>query len=273
MRTIWKGAVNFGLVNIPVKMLTATSKNNIKFRYLHEKCNTPVKTTRYCPSCEKEVTFDEIVKGYEYADQQFVVLKEEDFANIPVKTTKTIDIIDFVKLEEIDPVYYIKSYYLNPGEGGEKPYFLLRNSLQETNKVAVTRISIRSKESLALIRVMDEVLVLETMYYADEVKPVEGLGVKKMGKQIEINEREKELAVEIINNLTDQFKPEKYENRYRQHLREIIDKKIAGEDIKIPEIKEGDAKVLDLMEKLKKSVESIEQEEKPARKKSDKRTG
>ena len=112
MRTLWKGAINFGLVNIPIKLLTATKKNNIKFRYLHEKCSTPVKMKRYCPTCNEEVEYDDLVKGYEYEENKFVILQDEDFDNIPVKSTKTIDIIDFVDLSEIDPIYYIKTYYL-----------------------------------------------------------------------------------------------------------------------------------------------------------------
>lgn len=267
MRTIWKGAISFGLVNLPIRLSTATSKNNIRFRLLHNECNTPVTTKRYCPVCEKEVEYKDLVKGYEYEDNKFVVLRDEDFDNVPVKSTKTIDIVDFVKLEEIDPVYYIKTYYLRPSEGGEKPYLLLKKALVETDKVAIAKITIRKKESLAVIRVMDDALALETMFFADEVKSVDELQISDLEEKIEINEKERELAVEIVNNLTAEFNPEKYDNEYRENLMKIIREKIEGKEVEIPETVTEENKVLDLMEKLKASVEASEKEEekKPAK--------
>lgn len=266
MRTIWKGAINFGLVNIPIKLITATSKENIKFRNLHKKCNTPVKMKRYCPSCDEEVEYNDLVKGYEYGENQYVILKDEDFDNIPVKSTKSIDIVDFVKLEEIDPIYYIKTYYLGPGEGGEKPYLLLKNSLSSTDKVAITRITIRNKESLAVIRVLKDVLALETMHFFNEVRSYEEMGINTLREKVEIKEREVELAEEIINNLTSEFHPEKYENKYREELLQIINKKISGKEIERPDIPEMESNVLDLMEKLKESVQTTEKKQKKSKK-------
>ncbi|MFW5976732.1 MAG: Ku protein [Bacillota bacterium] len=261
MRTIWKGAINFGLVNIPIKLKTATTKKNISFRNLHAKCNTPVKMKRYCPTCEEEVSYDEIVKGYEYEKNKFVILDDEDFDNIPVKSTRTIDIVNFVKLNQIDPIYYIKTYYLEPAKGGEKPYLLLKNSLDSTDKVAISRITIRSKESLAVIRVMEETLALETMFFAEEVRSPEELPIKDIENKIQIKPDEEKLAVEIINNLTDEFEPEKYENQYKEELMQIIRNKIEGEEVEVPDIEEQDRKVIDLMEKLKASVEASEKRE------------
>ena len=260
MKTIWKGAINFGLVNIPVKLKTATSKKNIRFRNLHEECNTPVKMKRYCLNCNQEIDYNEMVKGYEYEENKYVILTDEDFDKIPDKSTKTIDIVDFVSLKEIDPVFYIKTYYLNPAEGGEKPYLLLKNSLLSTNKVAISRITIRNRESLAVIRVFKDCLCLETMFFAEEVRAVEGLNIGHLDEKIEINEKEEELAVEIIDNLTTEFEPEKYENRYKDELMDIIRQKIEGEEVEIPDIEEPDDKVIDLMEKLKATVETTEQE-------------
>ncbi|MFW6271191.1 MAG: Ku protein, partial [Bacillota bacterium] len=197
-----------------------------------------------------------------YEDNKFVVLQDEDFDNIPVKSSKTIDIVNFVKLKEIDPVYYIKTYYLQPAEGGEKPYLLLKNSLASTNKVAVSRITIRTRESLAVIRVLEDVLALETMFFAEEVRSVEEVPGQNLNEKIEIKEQEQELAVEIINNLTDRFEPEKYENKYKEELMQIIRSKIEGEEVEIPEIEEQDRKVVDLMEKLKASIQASEEKEK-----------
>lgn len=269
MRTIWKGAISFGLVNIPIRLSTATSKKNIRFKLLHKECNTPVDTKRYCPKCDQEVDYQELVKGYEYEDNKFVVLRDEDFDNIPVKSTKTIDIVDFVKLEEIDPVYYIKTYYLSPAEGGEKPYLLLKRAMEKTNKVAITKITIRNKESLAVIRVMNNALALETMYFADEVRSADELGINEMEEKISISDKEEKLAVEIVNNLTAEFKPEKYTDEYREKLMRIIREKIEGKEVEIPETVTEENKVLDLMERLKASVEaSEEKKEKKVKKKT-----
>ncbi|QTL98960.1 Ku protein [Iocasia frigidifontis] len=262
MRTIWKGAISFGLVNVPIRLSTATNKNNIRFRLLHNKCKTPVNTVRYCTKCDEEVPYQDLVKGYEYEDNKFVVLRDEDFDNIPVKSTKTIDIIDFVKLEEIDPIYYIKTYYLAPAEGGEKPYLLLKKAMANTRKVAISKITIRNKESLAVIRVMDDLLVMETMYFADEVKTVDDLTIKTMEDKIKISDKEEELAVEIVDNLTAEFEPEKYDDEYRQELLDIIRTKIEGKEVEIHETAPVESKVLDLMDKLKASVEASEKKEK-----------
>lgn len=273
MRTLWKGAISFGLVNIPIRLSTATTKKNIRFKLLHKECNTPVTTVRHCPKCDQEVDYKDLVKGYEYEDNKFVILKDEDFDNIPVKSTKTIDIVDFVKLEEIDPVYYIKTYYLSPAEAGEKPYLLLKKALEDTNKVAITKITIRNKESLAVIRVMRNVLALETMYFTDEVKSADEFGVEIIEEKVKVSKKEEELAVEIVNNLTAEFNPDKYNDEYREELMKIIREKIEGKEIEIPKAVAPENKVLDLMEKLKASVEVSEKKEKKKRKKTKKKTG
>ncbi|MFW6030868.1 MAG: Ku protein [Halanaerobiales bacterium] len=268
IRTIWKGAISFGLVNVPIKLSTATSKKNISFKMLHDKCKSPVSTKRYCPHCNTDVEYSELVKGYEYESNKFVILRDEDFDNIPVKSTKTIDIVDFVSLSEIDPIYYIKTYYLSPAEGGEKPYFLLKKSLEKTKKVAITKITIRNKESLAVVRVIDDILALETMYFADEVKGTRELNLKNIEEKISQNKKEEELAIAIVNNLTAEFKPEKYTDQYREELLKIIRGKIEGEEIETAHIPQTDNKVLDLMEKLKASVEASEKKSKESSEKN-----
>ncbi len=275
MRTIWKGAISFGLVNVPIRLSTATSKKNVSFRMLHEKCKNPVNMVRHCSACDVDVEYSELVKGYEYEDNKFVILKDEDFDNIPIKSTKTIDIVDFVKLEEIDPVYYIKTYYLSPAQGGEKPYLLLKKALDETKKVAISKITIRNKESLAVVRVMNNTLALETMFFADEVKSSADLNIEMMEDKLELNEKEEKLAIEIVNNLTAEFKPEKYDDQYREELMKIIREKIDGKEVEIPDVATPENKVLDLMERLKASVEASEKKassQKKSRKKT-KKTG
>ncbi len=273
MRAIWKGAISFGLVNVPIKLMTATRKNNVKFRYLHVECNTPVKNKRYCPKCGREVEYNELVKGYEYEDNRYVILKDDDFDNIPVKSTKTIDIIDFVKLEEIDPVYYIKTYYLQPAAGGEKPYLLLKNAMDSNDRVAISKITIRKRESLAVIRVLDNLLALETMYFADEVNSTADIAINDIEKKIKISEKEEKLAEDIIDNLTAKFDPDKYDNKYREELMKIIRKKIEGEEIETPEVITREEKVINLMEKLKASVEATEKKQKARKEKTVQKTG
>lgn len=260
MRTIWKGSISFGLLNVPVKMAAATKKNNIRFRTLHKECGTPLQQIRYCPKCNQEVKWEDTVRGYEYQDNKFVILNDEDFDNIPVKSTKTIDIVDFVNLTEIDPIYYIKTYYLQPAEGGEKPYLILRNAMAETGKVAITKVTIRNKESLAVVRVIDNVLALETMYFPAEVRSSSEVGVEELEDQLSISEVEMKMAVEIVNNLTASFEPEKYTDEYRSALMELIRKKIEREDYTIPEPAAPEEKVVDLMEKLRASVEATRRE-------------
>lgn len=252
MRSLWKGAISFGLVNIPVKIYVATEKKDIRFNYLHQPCHTPVQYRKYCPTCNREVAAEEIVRGYEYSKNQYVVIAEEDLENIPAPTARAIEILDFVELSQIDPVYYDKTYYLAPAEGGQKPYALLKTAMEKTGKIAIAKVTIRTKEALAAVRCQQDCLVLETMFYPDEIRSPRY--IPELEFEARLHDKELEMAVSLINNLAAPFEPEKYTDRYREALRAAIAAKIAGEDVVAPPAAQP-AKVVDLMEALKASLE------------------
>lgn len=260
MRTLWKGAVSFGLVNIPVKMYVATENKDIKFNYLHQECMSPVQYRKYCPRCDREINSEEIVRGYEYQKGNYVVINEEDLERIPLENTKTIDILDFVNLQQVDPIYFDKSYYLEAAPGGEKAYSLLIEAMTKTEKVAISRVIIRTKQSLAALRVKDKVLVMETIFYPDEIRSPAGLSPGlETGK---LHENEVKMAVSLIDNLSVDFEPGKYHDEYRQALRELIDAKIVGKEVVNAPTVSDKGKVVDLMEALQASVKLAEESRK-----------
>jgi len=262
MHTVWKGAISFGLVNIPVRMFTATEDKDIKFRYLHKTCNTPLNYKKYCPSCNVDVSEDDIVRGYEYEPGHFVILTEADFESVKGDSkNKSIEILDFVNLSEIDPVYFDKTYYLSPQETGSKAYNLLRQAMNDTGKIAIARVTIRSRKTLAALRVYKNALVMETLFYADEVRPTEQ--IPGLPAITDTNEKELDIAVKLIDNLTTKFEPEKYTNEYNTALTELIQKKVEGKEIKVaPEAPRQN--VIDLMEALKVSLQETSRK-KPAK--------
>ncbi|MCH5585486.1 Ku protein [Shimazuella sp. AN120528] len=253
MHTMWKGSISFGLVNIPVKMYAATEEKPVRFRSLHKECQTPIKMERTCPKCKKEVPWSEVVKGYEYQEDRFVVMEKEELEKLLPDQGKTIEILDFVDLKEIDPIYYQKTYYLGAQDAKSKAYALLRKALQDSQKIAIAQITIRSKQTLAVVRVYRDCLVMETIFYPDEVRDV-GL-VPDVPQDLQLNEKEVMMANQLIEQLTTAFDPSKYQDEYRLALEEVIEKKIQGEEI--VEVKEvRDEKVVDLMEALKASLEA-----------------
>ncbi len=272
MRTIWKGAVSFGLVSIPIKLFPATEQKDIKFRFLHKTCQAPIKYQRVCSACGQEVTQEDIVRGYEYESGRFVIMNEEDLEKIPDERTRTIDIIDFVSLKDIDPIYFDKTYYLAPNDAGEKPYALLRKAMEETDKIAVAKVVIRNKESLAVIRGYGNFLVMETMLYPDEIRDSKLL--PGFEREVKLHDNEMKMARELIENLATEFTPEKYDDEYRKKLLELIKAKIEGEEIVIPEA-EAKGKIVDLMDALKASVEMAKKagQVKPAGKRRKKAAG
>ncbi|TYO97917.1 Ku protein [Desulfallas thermosapovorans] len=258
MRALWKGAITFGLIYVPVKMYAATEKKDVKFNYLHAPCHTPLRYVRYCPHCAAEVKTDEIVRGYEYEKGQYITVTEDELAGLSGDKNRSVDIIDFVDLQQIDPVYFDRSYYLGPGEGGKKVYELLRQAMQQTSRAAIALITIRNRESLAVIRPTGQALVMETMFYADEVRAVEQ--VENIGGQVNLHENEVKMAVNLIDNLSTDFEPVKYTSTYREKLHEMIRAKIAGEAVLEKPAAPATENVVDLMAALKASIEMAKEE-------------
>ncbi|MDP9298574.1 MAG: Ku protein [Actinomycetota bacterium] len=247
---MWKGAISFGLVTIPVAVYPATEEKTLRFNQLHDEDLGRVRYKRACEKDGKELTFEHIVKGYEYEKDHYVVLTDEDFDAVPIQSSRAIDIQQFVHLDEIDPVLYKKSYYLLPEETGAKAYALLREALSQDNKVGIAKVSFRDKEHLAALRFRDDAFVLETMYWPDEIREADFGGVNVDAK---VRSQELEMARQLIDNLTSDWNPEAYTDEYREALLKIVEAKIAGEEIELVAA-EPTAKVVDLMEALKASV-------------------
>lgn len=264
MRNIWKGAISFGLVTIPIKLYTATESKDIRFNFLHKECKTPIKYEKVCPVCQKELGPEDLVRGYEYEKGRYIVIAEEDLEKLPLATLKTIEILDFVRLEEIDPIYYVKSYYLAPGELGAKPYRLLYEAMKKTGRIAVARVVLRQKESLAVLRVYNNVLVMETIFYPDEIRATEL--IPELKTEVSIHDNEMKMAIQLIENLTSHFRPDKYKSEYREALMELIQAKIRGEEIAVPSRQE-ESKVVDLVEALRASIEAAQKDKKAVKKK------
>lgn len=258
MRALWRGAISFGLVNIPVRLYAATERKDLKFSYLHEPCKTPIRYRKYCPTCVREVEMDEIVRGYEYEKGQYVIMNEEDFERVPVATTRTVDIVDFVSLAEIDPIYFDKTYFLEPGEGGQKAYALLRKAMTESGRIALAKVAIRAKETLAAVRVYDDrLLVMETMFWPDEIRSYAEL--TGIDEHPHLHEKEVQMAEMLISNLATDFQPEKYTDEYRQALLDIIRSRIEGQEVYRAAAPQPE-KVIDLMEALRASVKLAEEQ-------------
>ena len=262
-RSIWKGAVSFGMVSIPVKLFSATENKDVAFRQLHRECNSRLQQQRWCPVCEREVEWGEIARGFEHAKEQHVVLEDEDFAKLPLPSRHTIELSAFVNAEEIDPVFYDKSYYLEPEETGLKPFALLMRALKEKRLIAVAKIAIRNKEQLCALRPYNGTLMLETLFYADEIRIQQG---EKL-PEIKVSAKELTMATSLIDLMFEQFDPGQYHDEYRTAVMEIIDAKLEGaEFVEAPAPAKG--KVLDLMTALKASVakaKSVKEAETPAR--------
>lgn len=255
MHTVWKGSISFGLVNVPVKMHAATETQEFHFNYLHKDCYNRVRYTKKCPHCDIEVAAEDLVQGYEYEKDRYVVLDDEDLASLEKPMSRSIDILDFIALAEVDPMYYQKSYYLSPEETAQKAYRLLCQAMADTGKVAVAKLTMRSKQHLACLRVVDEnIMVLETMYYPTEIRHLKSSWDKVSPTEIEI-----EMARQLIENLAAPFKPEKYQDELREQVKELIEKKVAGEAFSVTAAPER-GKVIDLMEALRASIAITEQQ-------------
>lgn len=255
MRPLWKGALTFGLIYIPVKIYPATEDKEIHFRLLHRQCLTPIQYRRYCPLCDRQLGAEEIVRGYEYEKGQYVTLEDEELATIAPPEEKNITLLDFVAAQEIEPVFYDRSYYLVPAEGGARVYELLRRAMAATRKVGIGKLVVRTKESLAAVRVGGRALVLATLYYPDEIRSQGAL--TELNYQVSLDENEVAMAERLVESLTAPFEPAKYADAYRKALLENINAKIAGRKVVAPPAAPA-AKVMDIMEALRRSIEMAE---------------
>jgi len=250
-RAIWRGTISFGMVSIPVNLYTATESHDVRFHLLHKRDGVRLKNVRWCPKDEKAVPWDEVARGFEYAKGRYVPISDEDLDHLPVKTVHTVDISDFVKIEEVDPIYYDKAYYLAPEEAGIKAFALLRQALQQTGRAAVAKVAIRDKENLCLVRPYQDVLSMETMFYANEIRSTEGIAADGA----KVSPKELQMAVSLIENLSDSFDAERYQDDYQAALKQVIDAKVEGAPLPEAPAERGE-KVVDLMAALRASVEA-----------------
>jgi DNA end-binding protein Ku len=258
------------MVTIPCKLYTATEQKDVRFRLVHKKDGAPIVEKRFCSEEDKEVSWDEVGKGYEVRKGEYVVLEKEEVAEAAPEQTHTIDIGDFVELEEIDPIYFEKSYYLEPVDVGAKPFNLLRRVLDETGRVAVAKVTIRTKERLATLRVYDETMVLETMYWPDEIRSIKELDLPS-GKQASPAPRELDMARSLVESLASRFDPENYKDEFRTVLLELVERKMKGEQ-RAAKRRKPEGKVVDLMAALQASLEASQTGRTRTRAKSRRRT-
>ena len=254
MRAIWSGAISFGLVNIPVKLNSAVdASEGLDFDMLSKKDMAPIRYARIDTKTGKEVAWKDIVKGYQYTKGKYVVITDDDFKKASPEKSKTIDIIQFVKEDEIDPIFYEKPYYLVPDKGAEKSYHLLIKGLEETKTIGLAEFMMRNRVHVCALKSYNGVLLLNQMRYADEIREVPEI---EKGKSVRISPKEIQLATKLIQQLTDKFKPEDFKDTYIAELKKVIKAKAAGKEIKIPEVKKSTATVKDLMEVLKQSLDT-----------------
>ena len=255
-RAIWSGAISFGLVNVPVKLYSSVSRKTVRFHQLHDDTGVRIAQKRVDPSTGEEVAYDHIVKGYELSPDSYVVITPEELESLDPEKTRSIDISDFVLLEQIDPIYFDHPYYLAPAQGGTKAYELLRQAMEGAGKVAIGKVVIRSKESLVAIRANGPVLTMETMLFADEVVDPNSLDEIPVddGKA---TKQELAMAQQLIDSLSGDFEPEKYQDEYRERVLDLIERKAQGEEIAVQPAPEEPAKVPDLMAALEESIKAV----------------
>jgi DNA end-binding protein Ku len=257
MRAMWKGAISFGLVTIPIRMYVATDNKEFHFRQLHEECNTPIQYKKWCPHCDRQIEQSEILRGYEYAPGSFVIISDDDLENLPLPTTRSVEIINFVEPNAIDPIYTLKSYYLGPDEIGMKPYKLLYETMKNTGKVGVGKVAFRTKEHLVALRTYENCILMDTVHYPNEIRnPAEVPGTQL--ENVKVGEKELEMAKALVQQLTEEFEPTKYVNDYQEAIREVIEAKVEGEEVEVAEPKA--ANVIDLMDALRASLEATKKD-------------
>jgi DNA end-binding protein Ku len=255
MQAIWRGAINFGLISIPVRLFSATEEKSVRFNLLHKEDDGRVRNNRTCTVCGKtDLTKDDLARGFEYEKGAYVKFDDSELDKIEIETSHTVEIVHFTPTEEIDPIYYQRSYYLAPDELGIKAYSLLRKALSESGRVAVAKVAIRDKERLATLRVRDNVLVLETMYWPDEIREAR---FPEVEGDVQVSEGDMKTANLLIDSLTEDFDPSQYKDRYREALMAAVAQKVDGKEIVAPPAAEEAPQVVDLTEALKRSLEEV----------------
>lgn len=251
-RAMWTGVIGFGMVSIPVKLYAATENHNVSFHQIHAQCKTRIKELRWCPTCEREVEWKDVEKGFEYAKGEYIEVTEKDLEKLPLPSKNIIEVTAFVKSGEIDPIYFEKSYYLEPEKQGKRPFNLFLESLAKKDMIAIGAITLRTKERLCALRPVGSTVGLATLVYPDELRidPTEDLPSQKATKQ------ELDMASNLIDLLAEDFSPSKYRDRYREALMKVIDAKLDGEPVKVTRKKATGAEVVDLLEALKQSIGS-----------------
>jgi DNA end-binding protein Ku len=254
-RPIWKGVITFGMVSIPVGMYAATESKDVSFNQLHKPCNSRIRQRRWCPVCQSDVTTDEIVKGYEYAKDQYVIVEDSDFESLPVPSKQTIELSAFVDAAEIDPIFHEKTYYIEPDQIGVKAYALLLKALEAKELTALAKIAIRTKERLCAVRPKDGYLVVDTLFWPDEIRIESAPHIP----DVLVNDRELAMANSLIEMLTEEFEPGKFGDTYREALLGVIERKVQGsEAVEAPQPTAAAPNVTDLMAALKASVEAVQ---------------
>ena len=261
-RPIWSGTISFGLVSVPVRMVSATESKELRFHFLDKRDLQPIGYDKVRKDTGEHVDPDDVVRGFEIEKGKYVPIEDEDLDRLDIELTHSIDILDFADLDEIDPIYFRKAYYLAPQDGAEKPYRLLDRALEETGKVGVAKVVIRNKQHLAALRGHDGVLVLETMYYADEVRKPDSVNGRTRLQKAEV-----EMAKTLVENLSGSFRPEKYDDTYRKELLDLIRAKAKGKKLPEPQ-EEEEAEVVDLMAALRESVDQTKKKSKRAKRTS-----
>jgi DNA end-binding protein Ku len=256
-RAIWSGAISFGLVNVPVKLYSATSPKSVRFHQLSSKTGARIRQKRVDPTTDQEVPYEEIVKGYEITPDRYVLISTDELDALDPKATRTIDIEEFVDLDEIDPIYYDHSYYLAPAAGGAKAYRLLGDAMRESGKVGIGKVVLRSKQQLCALRPAGDALALSTMLYGDEVLSPDRLDELESVNEAEATKRELTMAQQLIESLSADFEPEKYHDEYRARVLDLIERKAAGEEIAIQPEAEEPAAAPDLMAALEASLAAV----------------
>lgn len=252
MRSVWRGAISFGLVTIGVRLYSATEEHDYRFNQVHRKDNGRVRYKRVCEVCGREVPYEDIVKGYQLEDGRMVVLDAEDFEKLPVATDHAIQVLEFVPTEDVDPIYYQRSYYLEPEKNALRPYALLREALQETQQLAVVKIAIRQRESLALLRAREDMLLLHTMLWPDEIRQPD---FEFLGQDVDVRPQELKMATSLVDSMAGSFKPDEFTDDYQQALGKLIEAKAEGAEIPAKPEAERPGEVVDLMTALERSVE------------------